>query len=171
MMRWIEAGAPGGNVEGLPRKISTSPTRRLYVQPIQFVLAATLDADDLMIDVQRHADETALLEERGGALVLIHREVGSDRFQFVSAFRSPTCTSIEELAAKEFFQPCSLAMAWVIDSPILFALAWDDHHRKALPINGLGRMTWRTLAEHVSRVRDAVSEPSVSRPPPQVAFG
>jgi hypothetical protein len=123
------------------------------------LLASPLGSAALVRDaVTAPATRTdAKVEADGRRLVLLHRRAPTEPFRFVRALGAPSRAQVEETAAERFPAGCRLTIAWLVDSPILFVVAWDDERCEALPLGG-GRAAWVPLHDHLSRLRTAASD-------------
>jgi hypothetical protein len=173
VLRWLDKKAHREHrVEGLPKSLELPLLRRFYVKVLGLIgvmpnergLVYSIEHDPeakLGGEPPSLAQPGAVVEQRGDRLVLLQR-LASGAFEFLTAFRSPTVEEIEETAEAEFAGDCKLAFTWVIDTPILFVVGWNADRARALPVMGLGRPTWRPLADHLAQVEQARgSRPSV----------
>lgn len=124
------------------------------------LLASPLGGESLVRDaVTAPATGTvAKVEAEGRRLVLLHRRAPDEPFRFVRALGAPSRAQIEETAAERFPAGCKLTVAWLVDSPIMFVVAWDGERSEALPLGGPGRPSWVHLHEYLMVLRTAVSD-------------
>ncbi|MEJ0062013.1 MAG: hypothetical protein WDO70_02090 [Alphaproteobacteria bacterium] len=167
---WVSAGPPVA-VDGLlEHQRLQEPRSRIHVQPMP--LGAIPDAETLIRQVERGGGADCALEERAGRFVLVHRPDPAENFQWETEFRKPIKEEIENVMLR---QPIfaggetKLAGIWLVDTPYLAVVAWNDKHRMALPIVGLGS-SLRPLDRYLSQLSEAVSaapsRPGASSSPP-----
>lgn len=131
---------------------------QIYVEPIALETLSDERSSSLLGRLKARHDETCAIEERGDLLALLHAEE-QDSLEFVMGFRVPSRSQIETMAKEKFMgESVHLGAAWVVDSPLLFVVAWNGQRAYALPISGLGPGTWRSLDEHLELVRAAAFE-------------
>ena len=152
-----------------PRSGETGPDRHqgLYVHLIAPDDVSRLDSEALVLDIMEASatGEAAKVEAKGSRLVLLRRRAAGEPFQFVRALGTPSRALIEKMADEQFPEGCNLTIAWLVDSPIMFVVAWDIERSEALPLGGLGRAAWVPLHEHLSRLvkTEATGSPPGSR--------